>query len=353
MAEHLEVCVYPSLNSYPKLSIYVSLSPLKTLTAPPNVAGASNILSSFFSKQVVDPRFNYSTFVELQPVNTLDMDGEIAFEMKPYPSPSILVTHDIILEASVKICQRNRLPLPDEVDLSFCNNILPSLFSKCDFVVGGTSILGGTNHFGLKNYLHQLMNFSTKVKSTWMSTSGWSDDIPNHFNNFGNTDKTGKTTYINKGYLQRKLLFRNSENTEWLKDPITLLAPLHCDIDTAKTGLLNKLGVTIHFSRASPEFYLLCNDPNVDAMIDLVDLKLHMKIVNIEPKIFLRVTEQLRKEPALYYYRRMIIYINPIAVGSLHANIEQVFQRGGANWSQTLRRWYSPASTKCLRFESR
>ena len=244
--------------------------------------------------------------------------------MIPQDSSSIIIPHDIILEASLKVCKRDKSALGDNVEVSFVNNILPSLFSKFELQLGKKNTEGGQHFFGLKNYIHQLLNFTPEAKETWMKTSGWADDKPGTFNCFAREE--GKKFYANKGYIERKRLFRNADDTQWLKDPTTLLVPLHCDLASTKTGLLNKLGLNIMLKRQEAKFYLLSNDPEVDAMIDIVALKIHIKAVTIEPKIYLQVTERLKREPALYHYRSTLVYVYPIAVASPKKNIEQVFQ---------------------------
>jgi hypothetical protein len=235
------------------------------------------------------------------------------------------------MEVEVRFCKNSdKSKLPAQLEVGLCNNILGSMFADCDFKVGRRSIVGCHEYYGVKSYLHNLLNFNAEAKDTWMETSGWTKDIADAFNYFGKKIdpallKDHNTYYPNTGYEARKNLFRTPAGDDWLDTSITLLGPMHTDLDSTKTGLINRLGCQITLTQQKPEFYLLCDDPQVDAVLQIISAKIHIKLINIEPKIYDQVIQKLDHTPAIYNYRRIMVTSYPITKGSPKVHFDKIF----------------------------
>lgn len=114
-------------------------------------------------------------------------------------------------------------------------------------------------------------------------------DTPDAFDAFGRKkerkrDAKGKmrTTagrYVNKGYWQRKNLFKQSslENSQWTTEAVTCIGRISIDFDNTDQGLFPGQELNLQFQRTPREFYLLSPVLRPDAIIDIVDAKLHVR----------------------------------------------------------------------------
>ena len=79
--------------------------------------------------------------------------------------------------------------------------------------------------------------------------------------------KHGKTYADNLGYSDRQHLFRR-DNKYPLKE-VPLIGQISQDFQGSHQGLWPHQEVKISLVKSKPAFYLLCNDPDVDAHLDI------------------------------------------------------------------------------------
>ena len=198
-----------------------------------------------------------SSYVSYQPISVITDNSPLEFfitgNMDELIDPS-----RIYLYLKIRLLNENGGVFTGDENINVCNLILHSLFSQIDVILNDHQISSSNNLYSYRSYITTLLNYNHEIKKTHLATQGYFEDSPGHFNTLHtsatvpstSTTASPTTRAINKGYVQRYTLLKNSRSLE-------LMSPLHIDISKQNKLLLNDVNLRLKLIRSKPEFHLM------------------------------------------------------------------------------------------------
>jgi hypothetical protein len=184
---------------------------MNAIEIEPNTAGASNFTSSFFFKQPVDGTKYQVKWQQVLPSTGFKEQTEnVVFEFPALDFPYSYEISDLLLSVKFQILKTDDT-LPATTDLVVgINNMLHSLFKSVTLLLNGETVSATPEFYYYKAYLENLMTFDKNVKSSWLQSSGYGEDLPGVMWHSTN----------GSGYQTRALHFRKNliESSQWSKD---------------------------------------------------------------------------------------------------------------------------------------
>ena len=132
-----------------------------------------------------------------------------------------------------------------------------------------------------------------------MVGNGWYQD------SFGHT-LAQQTDTNNSGFENRRKLFRNDEDTAYLRDSVTFVARLHTDFNNTQSALLPGMGLKVDLGFATNEFLIQVPeaDSNSKYKLTITNAVLMCPVAQLTPDLYRRLEHRLLKEPAKLYFNR-------------------------------------------------
>ena len=134
-----------------------------------------------------------------------------------------------------------------------------------------------------------------------MSTTGWYIDTVGTFRDFRySKNSEGFYDYENPGFGHRRDIFRMDGGRKWRDTPTPLIGMLETgfvadfsrilakfmiisDFYGAKQAIPPKTEVKVELKRAPAKFYLMSDNPNLDARIKISKARLHVGVREVNP----------------------------------------------------------------------
>lgn len=133
-----------------------------------------NYIKSFFSDLPTDYRFTSVTYAEVGPVTGATANSKtLDFILPAITEPHVYILQDTVMSLTVVIKKANKISLPDtKAIVGPVNCALSSIFSSCNMKINDISITKGSDFYGYRNYLAQLLTFGQDAKQTLQYLSG-------------------------------------------------------------------------------------------------------------------------------------------------------------------------------------
>ena len=155
--------------------------------------------------------------------------------------------------------------------------------------------------YSYRAYIENLLSNGNDTKSTFLRNEGWITDTPLNFDSVHLTDVNGEAVRANQGFLGRKALVLNRE--------LELCAKIHSDVFNINRYLLNKIDVTIEFTKNDQKFYLIANTDAVGITLrpKITAAYLEVRRATISQSVMYAQTMALAKTRAKYPIKRVLV----------------------------------------------
>ena len=262
----------------------------------------------FFSKPLSQSQIESNYYASYNPISSLDSNAPIEFNItgtgehyfqfnKSYLLIKVKVTNidgDTLNKAGVKC-----YPI---------NNLFHSIIKQIDFYMNDKFISSSYNNYAYISYLQDLMNFSSDIQSSLLTSHLWEKDTPGVFDHVNEAD--------NVGGLNRKKQFKDNQ--------ITLAGRLHVDFFQQKNMLPNNINVRLK---------IILNDSKFIFM-DAADSKFKFHIENaifyvqkfkINPEFRIKMEKHLSHQNMIFPFTRSEVKTMSITSGRNMYNLENIF----------------------------
>ncbi|XP_071442684.1 uncharacterized protein F54H12.2-like [Hetaerina americana] len=241
---------------------------------------------NLFSEPALQASVDGCTVVPYKPIASLDNSREIRFSVKD-SGDRYRNLGGITLNLKVKLCKSDGTNYgeSDNKQPGVVNNLLHSMFDQCQVYFNGVRMTSSEN-YPYRSYLENLLNYGVDASRTHLECNGWALDTGNNLD---------LQTAPNKGFEKRKTWFENSNVVE-------LEGRLHVDIFNTARKLLTGVNVEIVLTMKDSEFYI--KESETSSTLKILDATLFVPHHDINPSVLLSHEYLLKKQPAIYPYKR-------------------------------------------------
>ena len=176
------------------------------------------------------------------------------------------------------------------------NNILHSLFKQIKVKLNEKDVENSNCTYSYRSYIENLLSHGRDSKETFLMNEGWSNDTPTKFNT-----TTLQVDGGNVGFITRN---------KWLAaGEIELCAKIHSDVFNINRYLLNKVDVSIEFTKNDQKFYLMSETAVIGATMrpQISAAYLQVRRATISPSVMYAHTMALTKCRAKYPIKRVVV----------------------------------------------
>ena len=258
-----------------------------------------------FDQQPVQTDVLKSYIMDFYPVNSLDGDGPIDFNVKG-EADEYIDLNDINLNLHVKITKADGNKLAATDLTAFVNLPIASMFKDVVVNVNDTQIHGGEYHYPYTTYLQTVTQFQKQAQKTHMQLWGWERDESGKFDDNGNTGHVARQKYVAES------------------DVYHLYGPLFVGIFQQERYLINNTPMKITLRRASPEFALF-NSAGGAFKFTIEKAELHVRYATMNPSVIEGHTIGLEKKNALYPYLNSKLIVHTALKDCLEARRDYIF----------------------------
>ncbi|CAF4212055.1 unnamed protein product [Rotaria magnacalcarata] len=182
------------------------------------------------------------------------------------------------------------------------NNFLHTLFSKVEIFLNDQTTAVSTCHYAYRAYLENLLNYDTDTKQTVLQKEGF--------------------------FAQSEIAARQTRFQALTNKTFEVYGNLHTDFTLQPHLLMSGVNVKIRFTRTKPQFHIraassVTRDENPYFKIE--EVYLYIRRVQINPKIFFDVEQQLAKETAKYPLNRVETKILTLETGISNKQLDNIF----------------------------
>lgn len=103
-----------------------------------------------------------------------------------------------------------------------------------------------------------------------------------------------------------------------------MVGPLYHDLFKMDRYLLNQVNVKLY--RSKPEFYLITGDAGADFKVSLVDVRLRVSKVKVNPAVAYAQSRALKVTNAKYPYTRTMVKQMTLPACSIYCTYDNIFQ---------------------------
>ena len=268
-----------------------------------------NSAADFFAPPLLDDSVELARECVYHPMQSLNQQGQLTFvipgESGMFIDPS---TFRLVGKIKVKTISDNNTvidnPNTSNDKVSICNLIGTSLFSGISCTMSGTSVsFIETTHIHYKAYLQNICTYGTDATKTHLVASGFEMDEAAKFN-----------ASDNGGGFKKRAAWVNGSKT------IGFSSWVHCDLLETNHYLLDRMGMTLNFTRNKDDWVLLAADDfKGKIFLEIQSLELRVNKVQLLPKIVNSIESRLAMGHRVRYpIVRSQIKIMNVPKGSTH-----------------------------------
>ncbi len=206
----------------------------------PNTYEAESLMESLFEEKGTDPRFDNIKMQCYFPLESLTQATQMSFSLPPFLGPNAYLPNKLLLQVGLRLTTETGATIAATKRVSVINNIMHSLFKSVRVWVGETCITPNADNYHYKSYMTDYLSMDGFAKYTWMSGAGWNQD------SFGRT-LANQTSTHNRGFENRRKLFRNEDDTAYLNEIVYLTGRPHTDFLSTEAWLIPGLGLRFEF----------------------------------------------------------------------------------------------------------
>lgn len=248
-------------------------------------------------------------WVPYKPIAPLRGDSAIEFCIPPSADEytDLALT---FLYAKFKITDEKGGNLADDAKISLTNNFLHSMIDQAEVHLNGSLVTPAASRYCYRAYIESLLNYSTESKKTHLTAALWAKDTAGEFDSIT----------ANEGFTKRQQYIKGSKT-------IDAVGGVYLDLFNINKFLLNRVEIKLRLARSKTAFALL-GDVALSAdkfKIEITDVSLLVRRVQLNPSILLAHTETLLKKPATYPFTRTEIKTQVIQSGLNNTTLENIY----------------------------
>ncbi|HEY6435190.1 MAG TPA: hypothetical protein VIY47_01255 [Ignavibacteriaceae bacterium] len=265
----------------------------------------------------------------IRPVNNSD---PFIFRI-PAQGMSYLLLAAARLYMVLRVVRGDGTEVTDDDYVSVINLIGNSIWEKIDVEIGGVLVPELGNLFAnYKAYLETLLSYSYDAYNSHLQASRFIMDDAREYEDIGVRHKAAVVAgqgiaaqaevpfkaSENQGFITRREMCNNSKRFE-------VISPVVSDFMQIKKLLPPGVPVSLIFTRARDAFTILSNKPGADFKIEIEDIKLHVRHVNLKPDLTTAHRRLFEIRPACYPIKRTIIKVSAHAPGLTSITLPSCF----------------------------
>ncbi len=262
------------------------------------VPGEDWVQANFIEK-FTNRRYESVEFQEFLPVTSIAEARKIDFFLPRFSGPHMYLCHDLYVKVDIVLSKKDGSIPSAAADVAPANNVLHSLFSECKVYLEDQIVNDSNENYAYKAFIIDLLSFDSNAKYTFLQGQGFYQDAPSHMDSSAG----------NAAFTLRKKLFRNSSNTAYTSDVVTLVGKLHTDLRSCPAGIVPGVAIRIEVTRSPDDFVLIRpikNPPQTDDYkITLKGICLLCPVATLSTDTFRKLEKQLSSNPANLYYTRV------------------------------------------------
>ena len=243
-----------------------------------------------------------SAYTQISPVAQINShDGPVDF-MIPTATAYFLSPSDIKMYLRGTIVNQDNTAVGAGDDVFPENNFLHTLFSKVEIFLNDQTTAVSTCHYAYRSYLENLLNYDTDTKQTVLQKEGF--------------------------FAQPEIAAQQTRFKALTNKTIEVYGNLHTDFTLQPRLLMSGVNVKIRFTRTKPQFYVRAETDdarNENPYFKIQEVYLYIRRVQINPKIFFDVEQQLAKETAKYPLNRVETKILTLETGISNKQLDNIF----------------------------
>jgi hypothetical protein len=185
------------------------------------------------------------------------------------------------------------------------NCFLHALIKQVNLSMNGKNIQNVDNLYTFRSYMETLLNFSEESKKSQLKNILFDgDECPENF-------------LTNAGWIQRSKDLASSKINE-------VYGKLHCDMLNQPLYLLNNVDLRIKLTLNSEEFYMLCEKSESDCCVKILDARLYIKAITLNPALLLSHQLLLEENSMSYFYKKVEMKTFTLYPGTQSCNLHNV-----------------------------
>jgi len=230
-----------------------------------------------------------SFFREVLPLSTVTQDSPYLFRMFSDNLWTDLSRVYLHLELSIEKEVSNiwqPISAVDDTDVGTIQAIGQTFVQQLKVEVGNTELYDSGPLYPYKAYLTNELSFSSNVKDHFLASVGYARSLKHD-------------VATDEGFKARCAPFAGGRKAQFL-------SRLDFDMGNQELYLLNNLDLLFTIYRAKDNFLLQCLRPGAIPAyrLHLHDIKLYVKMVEVQPSLNLNIFKLLEKQPATYAVRK-------------------------------------------------
>ncbi len=251
-----------------------------------------------FIEKFTNRRYESVEFQELLPVNSISNGKKIEFFLPRFSGPHMYLISDAYLRASITLTKSDGSLPAASAEISPANNILHTLFSECRVYLEDHLVNESNENYAYKAFLIDILSYDSNAKYSFLQAQGFYQDAPNHMD----------ASAGNAAFTLRKKLFRNTSNSAYSLDEVTLVGKLHTDLRSCNAGIIPGISIRVELTRSSDEFALIrpiLVPPQTDNYkINLTSISILCPVATLSTETFRKLEKHLTSHDASLYFTR-------------------------------------------------
>ena len=245
------------------------------------------------------------------PVESLTNANQMTFNLPRFLGPNSYLPNKMMLKVEVKLQTPQNAIVPASKRIAPVNNVLQSLFRSCRIWVGEQQITKCSENYNYKSFIIDYLSFDGFAKYSWLTCSGYYQD------SYGRTLEHQTSTH-NRGFENRRKLFRNEDDTAYSGNSIVFVGRPHTDFLSTENGLVPGLGLRVQFTFASNEFLLMVPKPDqTKYKLTIENACLMCPVAQLSPTLYRSIETKLNSgAEAKMYFTRTEVTNKSISKGS-------------------------------------
>ena len=252
------------------------------------------------------------------PLESLNQATQMSFNMPPFLGPNAYLPNKLLMRVGVRLTTATGATIAAGKRVSPVNNIMHSLFKSARVWVGETPITPNADNYHYKSFITDYLSMDGFAKYTWMSGAGWNQD------SYGRT-LANQTSTHNRGFENRRKLFRNEDDTAYLKEIVYFTGRPHTDFLSSQSWLIPGLGLRFEFQFSSNDF--LIQVPKTDTAkykLTIENACLMCPVAQLSANLYQSINRKLNAghDARMYYTRSEVTHKT---IGQTSSYVERLF----------------------------
>jgi hypothetical protein len=246
-------------------------------------------------------------WLHFKPLQAISESGPISFFV-PGNGSSYVDMNKTMLYLKMKVLKEDgSVLLPTDPDYTVVNNTMSTLFNEVKFELANQQVSNSNMMYHYQAYIQNLFNFSHLAKDSHLSSVLWYEDSANQLLDLrygGNR-------------ARRKLVEKSAE--------VEMMGKLHCNLLSIDKYLPNEVNMKLQFYRNPAALVCLSDDPTVKLKIEILDMTLMVRKVDINPGILLAHAKLLETTTMKLGYRRVEMQNYTLPSGIMQKSLDNLF----------------------------